>query len=45
MNQEQAREHIKILKDFYGHLASYILVHLFLLGINLFTSPHLQSPA
>jgi len=39
MNQEEARNRIKQLKDFYGHASSYVLVHIFLLGINLFTSP------
>jgi hypothetical protein len=42
MNQEQARKRIKDLKDFYSHLASYVVVHIFLVTLNLFvTTDHL----
>ena len=36
MDQEQARKRIKELKAFYAHLASYIVVHIFLVALNLF---------
>ena len=39
MNQEQARKRIRVLQGFYWHLASFIAVNLFLLAINLLTSP------
>lgn len=39
MNQEQARERIKELKDFYSHLAAYVVVNTFLCALNLFISP------
>ena len=39
MNQNQARQRIKALKDFYSHLASYMIVHIFLVALNLFLSP------
>lgn len=39
MNQEQARKHIKKLKEFYSHLATYVSVNTFLLILNLWTSP------
>ncbi|MEM7220417.1 MAG: 2TM domain-containing protein [Pseudomonadota bacterium] len=37
MNEEQARARIEELKGFYGHLASYVAVNLFLFGINAMT--------
>lgn len=39
MNQNQARQRIKALKDFYSHLASYMIVHIFFVALNLFLSP------
>ena len=39
MDHEQARKRIKELKAFYAHLASYIVVHIFLVALNLFVSP------
>lgn len=39
MNQDQARKRIKELKEFYSHLASYVIVHIFLVALNLFLSP------
>ena len=39
MNEDQARERIKELKGFYGHLASYVTVNVFLIGLNLLTGP------
>ena len=39
MDQEQARKRIKELKAFYAHLASYIVVHIFLVALNLFVTP------
>ena len=39
MNEKQARKHIKALKGFYAHLTTYVAVNLFLLAINLLTSP------
>ncbi len=37
MNEEQARERIKELKDFYTHITVYIAVNAFLLGVNVIT--------
>ncbi len=37
MNEEQARKRIKELKDYYGHLSSYVAVNLFLFGVNMVT--------
>ncbi len=39
MNEEQARERIEELRGFYGHLAAYGSVNLFLFMINMVTSP------
>ena len=39
MNEEQAKEHIEELRGFYGHLASFVGVNLFLFMINMVTSP------
>jgi len=39
MDQKQARKRIKELKDFYAHLASYVVVHIFLIVLNLFVTP------
>lgn len=39
MNHKQAKKRVKELKAFYGHLATYLAVNLFLLGLNLITSP------
>lgn len=39
MTEEQARKHVVKLKEFYWHLASFVVVMPILLGINLFTSP------
>ena len=38
MDQEQARKRIKELKDFYAHIASYVVVHIFLIGLNFFVT-------
>ncbi|MDA0977448.1 MAG: 2TM domain-containing protein [Proteobacteria bacterium] len=35
MNEEQAREHIKELKDYYAHLAAFVGVNLFLFMVNM----------
>jgi len=40
MNEEQARKRIEELRHFYSHLGSFIGVTLFLLMVNLLTSPH-----
>ena len=39
MNEEQAKERIEELRGFYAHLAAYGAVNVFLLLINLITSP------
>lgn len=38
MNTEQAKKRVRELKGFYGHLAAYLAVNLFLITINLVTS-------
>ncbi len=37
--EREVRKHVKRMKEFYGHLAVYLAVILFLLVINLLTSP------
>ncbi len=37
--EQDVRERVKELKDFYGHLGVYVLVNVFLIIINLLTSP------
>ncbi len=37
--EQEVRERVKELKDFYGHLGVYVLVNVFLIIINLLTSP------
>ncbi|MEM8556722.1 MAG: 2TM domain-containing protein [Bacteroidota bacterium] len=39
MTEEQARQHVAKLKEFYWHLASFLVVMPMLIGINLFTDP------
>ena len=39
MNTEQARKHIRNLRGFYTHLGAYVAVNLFLVMVNLLTSP------
>ena len=39
MNEEQAKERIEELRGFYAHLAAYVAVNVFLLIVNLITSP------
>lgn len=39
MNEQEAKEHVKELKEFYSHLANWGGVSLFLCTINLITSP------
>ena len=39
MNEEQAKERIEELREFYTHLAAYVAVNVFLVLINLITSP------
>ncbi|MFA5353901.1 MAG: 2TM domain-containing protein [Thermodesulfovibrionales bacterium] len=36
---DQARRHVLELKGFYRHLAMYLLINAFLIGINLVTAP------
>lgn len=36
----KAKKKVEELKGFYGHLASFIMVNLVLIGINLATSPN-----
>lgn len=36
---KEARKRVKKIKGFYSHLASYIIMGLFFIGLNLFTSP------
>jgi len=38
-NYQKAAAKVKKIKGFYGHLATYILVNIILVGINFFTSP------
>lgn len=35
----RAEKQVKKMKDFYSHLASYIIINGFLFGLNLLTSP------
>ena len=39
MNEEEARERIEELRGFYAHLAAYVAVNVFLILVNLITSP------
>ncbi len=39
LTEKQARKQTKREKEFYAHLASYLVVNTMLIGINLFTSP------
>ncbi len=39
MNEEQAKERIEELRGFYAHLAAFVAVNVFLLLLNLITSP------
>jgi len=39
MNEEQAQERIDVLKGFYSHLATFVAVNLFLVVLNVATSP------
>ncbi|MFK7954803.1 MAG: 2TM domain-containing protein [Lysobacterales bacterium] len=39
MNEEQAKERVKELKDFYTHLSTYVAVNLFLFALNMVTGP------
>lgn len=39
MNQQQAEERIKELKDYYAHVGSFVAVNLFLFFLNMFTDP------
>ena len=39
MDQEQAQERIKELKEWYSHVTSYVVVNLFVVALNLWTSP------
>lgn len=36
---ESARKRVKEIKEFYSHLLSYVVVNLFLMAVNLLTSP------
>lgn len=36
---ESARKRVKEIKEFYSHLLSYVVVNLFLMALNLLTSP------
>ena len=36
---EIAKKRVKEIKEFYSHLLSYVVVNLFLMAINLLTSP------
>ena len=36
---EDARKQVKQLKALYGHIAAFLLINIFLLAINLVTSP------
>ena len=36
---ESARKRAKEIKEFYSHLLSYVVVNLFLMALNLLTSP------
>lgn len=39
LTEKKARKRVKELKDYYGHLAVYLLVNSFLMALNLLTSP------
>jgi len=39
LTEKQARKQTRREKDFYAHLASFLVVNTLLIGINLFTSP------
>ncbi len=39
MNEDQARKRIKELREFYSHLGTFVGVNLFLIMVNLLTSP------
>jgi hypothetical protein len=39
MNQEQAKKRVKELRGFYSHAASYVSVNIFLIVLNMMTSP------
>ena len=39
MDEEKARERVDELRDYYTHLATYVAVNLFLVILNLVTSP------
>ena len=39
LTEKQARKQARREKDFYAHLASFLVVNTLLIGINLFTSP------
>lgn len=39
MTEEEARKRVKKEKEFYGHLASFVMVNVMLVAVNLFTSP------
>ena len=39
LTEKQARKQTKREKEFYAHLASYLVVNTMLIGLNLFTSP------
>ncbi|MEW5676083.1 2TM domain-containing protein [Flavobacterium enshiense] len=36
---ETARNRVKEIKEFYSHLLAYVVVNLFLMAVNLLTSP------
>lgn len=36
---ESARKRVKEIKEFYSHLLAYVVVNLFLMAVNLLTSP------
>ena len=38
-NYEKARKHVQKVKDFWSHFSIWLIVSLFLFGINYFTSP------
>lgn len=38
-DEKRARKRVRALKDFYGHLASYLMVNALLVAINLTTAP------
>ncbi|NNF58924.1 MAG: 2TM domain-containing protein [Rhodothermaceae bacterium] len=39
LTEEEARERIETEKEFYGHLAIYLVVNMMLMALNLLTSP------